>query len=126
MAELSENLSNLRVRKLESWVITTHARLAENAGQSLEQHLRDVLTQQALQAQLDFADEMDKHRAEITEKFGKNFPDSLHLLMIMTSAKNTAAAGRRVFMVPYVRRSRLLHLTCVDLCLHRLFGEFGC
>lgn len=80
MTALSENPSNLRVRKLEPWVINTHARLAENASKSLEQYLRDVLTQKALQAQVDFADEMDKYRAEIAEKFGNNFSDSAELI----------------------------------------------
>lgn len=80
MAALSENPSSVRVRQLEPWVITTHARIAKNSGKSLEQYLRDMLTRQALQTQIDFADEMDQYRAEIKEKFGTNFPSAESLI----------------------------------------------
>ena len=80
MEATKENPSSVRVRKLEPWVITTHTRIAQNLEKSLEQHLRDVLTQHALKAQEDFAKEMRKHRTEIAEKFGTNFPKSEDLI----------------------------------------------
>ena len=80
MASLSQNFSSVRVRKLEPWVIQTHTDMAVNAHISLEEHLRQVLTQQALQAQEDFADEIDQHRADIKKKYGDKLPSAETLI----------------------------------------------
>lgn len=80
MAALSENPSSVRVRKLDPWVIKTHAQLSKNAGISLEEHLRRVLTEKALQNQEEFADEIEQHRAAIEQKFGNEFPSAESLI----------------------------------------------
>ena len=80
MAAVTENPSSVRVRKLDPWVIKTHARIAEDAGRSLEEYLRVMLTEQALQAQHDFADQMEQRRAEIEKEFGTDFPSGESLI----------------------------------------------
>lgn len=71
-----ENPSSIRVRKLESWVIKTHTQIACNVGMSLEEYLRQMLEQQALRAQEEFAEKMQQRRDEIAAKFGTDFPKS--------------------------------------------------
>lgn len=68
--------TSIRIRKLEPWVVLVHSKNAENAGISMEEHLRRVLKEQALQAQHAFADEMEKVRDEIFAEVGRDFPDS--------------------------------------------------
>ena len=80
MPAISENTTNLRIRKLEPWVIQTHNQIAGNIGLSLEEHLRKVLTQGALQAQEDFADEIDQYRADIKKKYGDKLPKAESLI----------------------------------------------
>ena len=80
MAAVTENPSSVRVRKLDPWVIKTHTELSKNAGLSLEEHLRRVLTETALQNQKAFADEIEQHRTAIEEKFGKEFPSAESLI----------------------------------------------
>ena len=80
MVALSENPSSVSVRKLDPWVIKTHARIAEGAGKSLEEYLRGMLTEQALQAQHDFADRMEQRRSVIEKEFGKDFPKGEDLI----------------------------------------------
>ena len=88
MAAISEQATSVRVRKLEPWIVTTHARLAENEGVSLEEHLRKVLRKEALRPQEEFALEMQKRRAEIAEEFGTNFPSSVDLIRAVREASN--------------------------------------
>jgi len=76
MTALSELSTNVRIRKVEPWIIKTHIDLAKNEGTSLEEHYRKVLQETALRPQEEFAKQMEKHRAAIAEKFGTNFPKS--------------------------------------------------
>lgn len=80
MAASTENSSGLRVRKLDPWVIQTHKRIAQGAGTSLEDYLRNLLTQQALQAQHDFADAMEQHLAAMQAEGAMDFPSSESLI----------------------------------------------
>ena len=89
MAALSEQPTSVRVRKLEPWIITTHTRLAENEGISLEAYLRALLKNQALQAQKDMASDLRQVRAEIAEQFGTNFPSSVDLIRAVREESDT-------------------------------------
>lgn len=80
MPAAEQNTNNVRIRKIEPWIVTTHAQLAEHEGISLEAHLREVLRKQALQAQKDFADVLEQRRADIAAKFGTNFTNSVELI----------------------------------------------
>lgn len=80
MAASTELPTSVRIRKIEPWVIKTHAGIAKNSGISLEEHFRRVLKEQALSPQEEFAKEMQQHRAAIAEKFGTNFPNSEELI----------------------------------------------
>jgi hypothetical protein len=80
MVALIETPSSLRVRKLDPWVIQTHKRIAQGASTSLEDYLRNLLTQQALQAQHDFADVMEQHLAAMQAEGAIDFPSSESLI----------------------------------------------
>lgn len=80
MPAINEQTDNVRIRKLEPWIVTTHARLAENGGVSLEEHLRELLRKQALRAQHEMADDLQQLRTELAEQFGSNFPNSVELV----------------------------------------------
>ncbi len=80
MPSISETNDNVRIRKLEPWIVATHNRLAETEGISLEEHLRSVLKNQALSSQEKFALRMRQRRAEIAEEFGTDFIDSVELI----------------------------------------------
>lgn len=80
MNSISEVPNNLRIRKLEPWIVATHIRLAEHEGVSTEEYLRRLLKNQALKAQVKFADKMQVRRAEIAEKFGTNFTPSQEII----------------------------------------------
>jgi hypothetical protein len=80
MEALHNQPSSVRIRKLEPWIVTTHSRIAQEAGLALEEHLRRLLKEQALRAQIEFADEMTTVRAEIAAQFPANFPKSEDLI----------------------------------------------
>ena len=58
-------MSEIKVRRIEDWVVATHRRRAEAAGRSLEEELRLVLTEAALEPQHAFAARAAVLRAEI-------------------------------------------------------------
>ncbi|MCA9215595.1 MAG: hypothetical protein KDB27_21165 [Planctomycetales bacterium] len=68
-------MGQIKVRQLEDWVVSVHQDLARLAGQSLEQHLREVLRESALDSQRQFGREQMQHLAQFKEIFG-TLPDS--------------------------------------------------
>ncbi|MCA9211560.1 MAG: hypothetical protein KDB27_00720 [Planctomycetales bacterium] len=68
-------MGDIRVRKLEDWVLAVHRRLANNEGDSLENHLRQLLTAAAIEAQNRFADRAEARVKALHDKYGV-LPDS--------------------------------------------------
>lgn len=58
-------MADIRVRKLEEWVLEVHRRLAMGDGQSLENHIRRLLTNAAVESQREFA---DRAEAKLTQR----------------------------------------------------------
>ena len=63
-------MSDIKVRNLEDWIVTVHRDKAVLEGQSLEQYMRDLLKELALESQRQFAKEQRKHLAEFEQTFG--------------------------------------------------------
>ena len=63
-------MGEIKVRKLDDWIVGVHRDMAEQAGQSLEQYLRDVLEQSALESQRRFAREAVGHLETARRKYG--------------------------------------------------------
>jgi len=68
-------MEQIKVRQLEDWIVGVHRDIAQESGQSLEQHLRDVLREAALASQRRFAEKQAVHLHNFEEKFGV-LPDS--------------------------------------------------
>ncbi|MDB9526983.1 hypothetical protein PN498_13365 [Oscillatoria sp. CS-180] len=79
LAELNPQ-KTIHIRKVESWVYQTHSALAKNDGHSLEEHIRQILIERALQAQRNFADEMEAIQQQFSCKKEREFPDSAELI----------------------------------------------
>lgn len=63
-------MADIRVRKLDDWVLAVHRRLATNEGDSLENHVRQLLTLAAIQAQDRFADRAEARVKTLQDKYG--------------------------------------------------------
>jgi membrane-bound lytic murein transglycosylase B len=63
-------MGEIKVRKLDDWIVGVHRDMAEQAGQSLEQYLRGVLEQSALESQRRFAREAAGHLDTARQKYG--------------------------------------------------------
>jgi plasmid stability protein len=72
-------MAEVKIRKLEDWVVETHRALAEAAGRSLEEELRRVVTEAALKPQHDFARKVRALQESLREKYG-TMPDSTPLI----------------------------------------------
>ncbi len=72
-------MADVRIRKLDDWVVATLRGRAERAGRSLEEELRVVLTEAALQPQHEFARRVAALREEVRREHGL-FPDSTDLI----------------------------------------------
>ena len=57
-------MGQIKVRGLDEWIVGVHRDMAAEAGQSLEQHLRDVLRELVLESQRRFATEAAEHLDE--------------------------------------------------------------
>lgn len=68
-------MGQIKVRQLADWIVGVHQDMAADAGQSLEQHLRDVLRETALESQRRFGREQAEQLAIAKEKYG-TLPDS--------------------------------------------------
>ncbi len=72
-------MGQVKVRELEEWIVGVHRDLAMQAGQSLEQHLRDVLKASALESQRRFAQEAAEQLEAARKKYGV-LPSSLDVI----------------------------------------------
>jgi plasmid stability protein len=68
-------MADVKVRQLPDWVLETHRSRARAAGRSLEEQLRCLLTQAALDAQTEFAVEVVAFREGLQARYGL-LPDS--------------------------------------------------
>jgi plasmid stability protein len=72
-------MADVKIRKLEDWVVETHRSVAEKAGRSLEEELRRIVTEAALLPQKAFAHEVRGLQERLAEKYGV-MPDSTPLI----------------------------------------------
>lgn len=72
-------MADVKIRKLEDWVVETHRALAEAAGRSLEEELRRLVTEAALKPQHEFARQVRALKDELLERYGV-MPDSTPLI----------------------------------------------
>ena len=63
-------MADVKIRKLPDWVVVAHRSRAENAGRSLEEELRVLLTQAALRPQKDLTRKMAAFRNRLRNKHG--------------------------------------------------------
>ncbi len=63
-------MAQIKVRELDDWIVNVLRDQAINSGQSLEQHLRQLLRTVALDDQLRFAKEQAVFLDDFNEKFG--------------------------------------------------------
>jgi hypothetical protein len=62
-------MGDIKVRKLDDWIVGVHQDIAEQAGKSLEQHLRELLAASALEAQKRFAEDARNRLKASREKY---------------------------------------------------------
>jgi len=72
-------MGQVKVRQVEEWIVGVHRDLAFQAGQSLEQHLREVLKESALESQRRFAREATEQLELARKKYGV-LPNSLDVI----------------------------------------------
>ena len=68
-------MADVKIRQLEDWVVSFHRTRASTAGRSLEEELRQVLTDKAREVRQEFARRARELRAEMEAKYGV-LPDS--------------------------------------------------
>jgi plasmid stability protein len=68
-------MADIKVRQLPDWVLETHRSRARAAGRSLEEQLRCLLTQAALDSQPEFAVEVAAFRESLRARY-RMLPDS--------------------------------------------------
>lgn len=72
-------MGDVRVRKIDDWVVSWFRTQAKRHGRSLESELREILTGTALQRKKAIADKMRADLKQIEEKYGL-FSDSAKLI----------------------------------------------
>lgn len=72
-------MAEVKVRKLEEWVVKVWQSRAQQAGRSLEEELRQVLTEGALRPQQEFASKAAELRAAIQKAVGQLSDSTLHV-----------------------------------------------
>ncbi|MCC6365422.1 MAG: hypothetical protein IT165_18060 [Bryobacterales bacterium] len=60
----------VKIRKLPDWVIDAHKSKAEQEGISLEEELRNLLTESALKPQRDFAAKAEAWNSQLKTRYG--------------------------------------------------------
>ena len=71
-------MAEVKIRKLDDWVVESFRARARQAGRSLEEELRQLLTETARERRLLVA-ELDELNAELREKYGE-LPDPTPLI----------------------------------------------
>jgi plasmid stability protein len=72
-------MAEVRVRKLEDWVVGWFRSQAKQHGQSLEGELRQILTEAARRRKQEIAAELRADLKKLEERYGV-FPDSTRLI----------------------------------------------
>lgn len=72
-------MTDVKVRKLDPWIVAIHRVRAQRAGHSLEEEMRHVITTAAREARLRFAAEAAELRDAIRQESGQ-FSDSTDLI----------------------------------------------
>ena len=72
-------MAEVRVRKLEDWVIGWFRSQAKQHGQSLEGELRQTLTEAAMRRKHEIADELRTDLKQLQDQYGV-FSDSTQLI----------------------------------------------
>jgi hypothetical protein len=63
-------MADVKLRKLDEWVVEVYRTRARAAGHSLEEEMRRTVTSAALKPRLDFARKMARLREKIRRKYG--------------------------------------------------------
>jgi len=79
-------MGDIRVRKLEDWVVGWFRAQAKQHGRSLEGELRETLTEAALRRKKEIAAEMRADLQELEARYGL-FPDSAKLIREMRDSR---------------------------------------
>jgi len=72
-------MADVKIRKLDEWVVESFRARAKQAGRSLEEELRQFLTEAARERRMRFIAELEELNAELREKYGE-LPDSTPLI----------------------------------------------
>jgi hypothetical protein len=72
-------MGEIKIRKLEDWVVEAHKARAAMAGRSLEEELRLVVTRAAEPSKDDLMARVTEHQRYMREKYGV-LPDSTPLI----------------------------------------------
>ena len=72
-------MADVKIRKLDDWVVESFRARARQAGRSLEEELRQLLTETARERRRRLVAELDELNAELREKYGE-LPDSTPLI----------------------------------------------
>jgi plasmid stability protein len=72
-------MTDVRIRKLDEWVVDFLRRRARADGKSLEGSLRELLRNEAMRQKRELADELCRMQHELHQKYG-SFSDSTLLI----------------------------------------------
>ena len=72
-------MADIRVRKIEDWVVGWFRSQAKRHGRSLEGELREQLTEAALRRKREIGVELRADLQELEQKYGR-FPDSAAII----------------------------------------------
>ena len=72
-------MAEVKVRKLEDWVVKVWQKRAQQSGRSLEEELRQALTAEALRPQQRFAEKAAEVRSAISRSTGQMSDSVEHL-----------------------------------------------
>jgi antitoxin FitA len=72
-------MTDVRIRNVDPWVVESLRLRAREHGNSLEGELREMLRQEAMRPKRELAEEMNRMRGELRQKYG-TFSDSAALI----------------------------------------------
>jgi plasmid stability protein len=72
-------MADVKIRKLDDWVVASFRARAKQAGRSLEEELRQFLTETARERRRRFADKLEVFSEQLRAKYGE-MPDSTPLI----------------------------------------------
>jgi plasmid stability protein len=72
-------MADVRIRHLDDWVVASFRARARQAGRTLEEELREFLTEAARERRRRFADKLEAFSEQLRAKYGE-MPDSTPLI----------------------------------------------